>query len=92
MLIYPDSKAYNAFMSGNKIEITQVVHYSTEDRDFVRDYFDVELFQAGQIIASFGDHYHDKGLDRAAGFILGVEWATGAVVQLILKNVADRED
>ena len=72
--------------------ITKVTHYEREDTDFGGDYSDIELLdESGNIIAEFGDSYHDKGQEKAEGFIKGVEWLAGKKVELIILNIADRE-
>lgn len=76
-----------------RITITQIVHYSADDKDCGGDYLDVELLDAdGKQIATFDDYYHDKGLEKCEGFISGVEYALDVKVKLVVKNVADREN
>ena len=68
------------------------MHYEREDTGFGGDYSDIELLdEAGNVIAKFDDHYHDNGREKAEGFIRGVEWAIGEKVELVRKNVADRD-
>lgn len=74
------------------IKITQIMHYQKEDTGCGGDYYDIELQDSeGKVIATFGDYYHDKGEEKAEGFILGVECALGVTVNLVKKYVADRD-
>ncbi len=45
--------------------------------DFGGDYSSVEVAFDGKTVAEFGDYYHDKGDDKADGFIEGVAFALG---------------
>ena len=75
------------------MKILEITHYPKSDKKCWGDYWDVELQdEKGNTIAEFGDAYHDKGLDKAQGFIEGVSWAKGVKINVIRKNVADRED
>jgi hypothetical protein len=73
------------------VKILKITHFAMDDPLCLRDYFDIELLnEAGEVIASFGDYYHDKGLEKAEGFILGVEFALGEVIEVESRNLADR--
>jgi hypothetical protein len=50
------------------IEFKEVVHYSKTDVYFGGDYREIEIFMNGDLVASYGDHYHDKGREKADGF------------------------
>lgn len=71
------------------MKLTQVTHYSEDDTKFWGDYYSVELLKDDKVIASYGDHYHEKGEERLQGFIAGIEWATGEKVELTHKKIAD---
>ncbi len=73
------------------ITVTQVTHYPEDDPKGNGDYYDIELLDAeGKVIATFGDYYHDKGQEKAEGFIQGVEYALGVKVKVVHKKAADR--
>ena len=75
------------------MKLKQVTHFHVDDPDCGGDYIDVELLdEQGNVIAEYGDYYHDKGDEKIEGFIDGVEWATGEKVNLEMKDVSDRED
>jgi hypothetical protein len=74
------------------INVTQVVHYAEDDREYQRDYFAITLKDGlGMEIARFGDAYHDRGMEKAAGFIMGAEWGFGRKIKITRENVADGE-
>mgnify|MGYP000181496967 CR=1 FL=1 len=55
--------------------LTVVTYYSPEDKDFMDDYHYVEILDStGVVVANYGDHYHDKGRERALGFTEGILW------------------
>jgi len=67
-----------------------VYHYSVDDPKFTGDYYEIELFMEGSCVATWGDDYHDKGREKLAGFIQGVEWAKGEKVYIERINMADK--
>jgi len=70
-----------------------VWHYCKDDPDCGGDYSGIDLFDGGsKKIASWGDHYHDKGADRLEGFVEGVEYVTGSEPVIEHEHVADAED
>jgi hypothetical protein len=69
--------------------LTAVYHYFKDDTDCDEDYAKIELLHGKQVIATWGDSYHDKGAEKLKGFIEGVEWALGKQVTLIREDVAD---
>jgi hypothetical protein len=48
--------------------------FPSED-DFGTDEWEIHLELDGEIIAKFGDYYHDKGSEKAKGFIEGYVYA-----------------
>jgi len=48
--------------------------YPNED-ELDGDYWEIELELNGEIIAKYGDYYHDKGSEKAKGFIKGYAYA-----------------
>ena len=72
------------------MKITQVIHYAEDDLNFGGDYYSVTLEDSlGRLIAHFGDSYHDRGIERAEGFIAGVAYATGKAVPVVILEIAD---
>lgn len=57
------------------------IHYvfPSED-DFGGDYYAVRVLFDGKQVVEYGDHYHDKGEDKADGFIEGFFAALGKIV------------
>ena len=73
------------------MKIVQVEHHEKEYDDCDGDYIDIELILGGEVIATFGDYYHDKGDSQATGFIKGMEYALKQPIEVEYKYVADRE-
>ena len=72
------------------MNIVHITHYGESDKKFMYDYYSVTLKDGlGEVIAHYGDSYHDRGLEKAEGFIAGVEWATGKKVTLKREKIAD---
>ena len=59
----------------NKVEILCCF---PSEADFGGDYTSVEVAFDGKTVAEYGDYYHDKGSDKAEGFVQGVAFALGA--------------
>ncbi|KKS93257.1 MAG: hypothetical protein UW68_C0006G0025 [Candidatus Collierbacteria bacterium GW2011_GWB1_44_6] len=74
-----------------KVTIVQIQHYQKDDAECEGDYYEIELqTPEGKTIATFGSYYDDKGMEKAEGFIKGVEYALGVTVEIIVRNIADR--
>jgi hypothetical protein len=72
------------------VNVVQIVHYAEDDQGFHGDYFAVTLKDGlGEVIARFGDAYHDSGMEKADGFFLGAAWAFGREIKVLRENVAD---
>ncbi len=71
---------------------TILEHHEKGD-DCDGDYWDLEILdENGACIQTYGDTYHDKGSDKALGFIDGVNYANREeIVKVEHKSVADRE-
>jgi hypothetical protein len=54
--------------------ITIRTHYLREDTEFIYDYASVDVLVDGAVAVSYGDYYHDKGSEKAQGFVAAVEW------------------
>jgi hypothetical protein len=75
------------------IDITILTHFDVEDEECGGDYFDVEVLDSNRkVLASYGDYYHDKGEDKAEGFVEGLKAASKEPVNVIYKSVADRDE
>ncbi len=75
--------------------ITVITHYPKSDKKCEGDYYDVEVFvkEAHQEFAmQYGDYYHDKGHDKAQGFVDAIHTLFGDKISVIRYNVADRPD
>ncbi len=77
------------------MKVKVVTHYAEDDTDFGGDYYSVDILDAGgNVIARFGDYYHDKGDEKVEGFIQGVNWIlgmTGKELEVERENIADGE-
>ena len=78
------------------MKITRIRHFSKEDDPECNgDYHGVTLEWNGEVIASYGDHYHDKGYEKSEGFVDGVRWAfrkfisVKDIIEIDEKNVAE---
>ena len=75
--------------------ITVSTHYSKADPDYSGDYCEVhvEVRATGgmEFAMQYGDHYHDKGWERAQGFVDAVQALHGPKIPVIRYNVADIE-
>ena len=54
--------------------LTIVIHHPSNDPDMCGDYDHVTVESEGQIIATYGDYYHDKGMEKALGFLDAVKY------------------
>lgn len=52
-----------------KIEIR--TRYGSDDPEFKYDYYAVDIYINDQLIKSYGDDYHDKGYEKACGWLDG---------------------
>lgn len=85
-----DDKYKQANKLDTIIHITQIIHYSEDDKDFGGDYYSIQLKDdTNKVIASFGDWYHDHGMQKVDGFIAGIEYATNKKVKLTTVELAD---
>lgn len=82
----PARHTKNYFM---KVEI--VKHYEDTDEDCSSDYWDIEIFVDGKLAKQYGDYYHDKGDEKADGF-LDALYFLGLIKQpdVTVKYIADR--
>lgn len=63
------------------MDINLNIFYCADDPNCKGDYAYVIIKDAsdGEELARYGDHYHDKGLEKAGGFIDALRWAFGTV-------------
>jgi hypothetical protein len=60
-----------------QIEIKELHGYyeGDEENDCGGDYDAIEVIIDGETVAEYGDHYHDKGFEKAEGFVEGYLFA-----------------
>jgi major membrane immunogen (membrane-anchored lipoprotein) len=70
-----------------------ITHFLEEDEYCTGDYCSVTIEdQKGNIVKSYGDYYHDKGREKAEGFIEGVKFALQENVELEYISINDSEE
>lgn len=69
-------------------KIDVIWHYHKDDKKFLGDYWNIEVFIGQNKILEYGDDYHDKGQDKVNGFIDGVK-SCGYEVIVNHKRIAD---
>ena len=76
--------------------ITVTTHYPKSDKRCEGDYYDVDIMVKADnkqyFAMQYGDHYHDKGHDKAQGFVDAIHALFGSSVPVLRYNVSDRED
>jgi len=75
--------------------VTMVVHYPKSDREMWGDYYDVTIdvtLDTKTYHQEYGDHYHEKGVSKAEGFVDALRLIYGSKFPAIRYNVADRDD
>lgn len=70
------------------IKITVITHYHQSDPDFHADYWGVTVEFDGEEVAKFGDEYHDKGEDKAQGFVCALTLVDPTLI-FEYKSIAD---
>lgn len=83
-------------MSAAQSKFVVVYHYDKKDTEFVGDYYSVKVYRAfhngvRHKIKDYGDYYHDRGYEKAQGFLQGIEYYLGANMEVIYERVADME-
>lgn len=69
-----------------------ITHFTEDDEDCSGDYSSVSIEdEKGSVVASYGDHYHDKGTEKAEGFIEGVKFALQEDIEVEEININDAE-
>lgn len=67
-------------MNTNKVEpitvhvvkVFEKEEIQSREESFSGDYLEVRIFVEGRLAATYGDAYHDKGREKAVGFIEGM--------------------
>jgi hypothetical protein len=59
-------------MVGPVKTITRITRYGDDDPEGDCDYYEIILKAGKKTLATFGDSYHDRGWERADGFIQGL--------------------
>ena len=73
------------------MQITVRMHYSVEDPECGSDYYSIEILDAaGKVLQSYGDAYHDKGWEKAEGFLDAMR-AFDLLDTVTREDVADAE-
>lgn len=74
------------------LKFTIITHYVEEDEDCTGDYSSVTIEdERGNVVASYGDYYHDKGCAKSEAFIQGIEFALQETVEVERKQINDAE-
>ena len=68
-----------------------LTHFDKDDEDFGGDYASVSIFVNGKEVITYGDHYHEKGRERAEAFIEGLEYALDVKAKITQEKIADWE-
>lgn len=75
--------------------ITLTTHYPKNDPKFEGDYDSIDILvrasDGWEFAIQYGDYYHDKGYEKAQGFVDAVQTILGPRIPLIRRNVADVE-
>lgn len=72
-------------------DIKVVTHYSKDDTRCIGDYIDIEVFVDGRLAIKYGDYYHDKGQEKAVGFIDAIKYSLNPKPEIVKEEIADRE-
>ena len=74
---------------------TVTAHYPKSDKEMYGDYYDVTINVAcGDMMLhmEYGDAYHDKGWEKAQGFVDALKLLYGSKFPVLQLRAADRED
>ena len=72
------------------MKVQMVIHYAEEDSECGGEYYEVDILVDGKKAVTYGDHYHEKGWERAEGFIGGVMFRHKKNVEVLpLLQIAD---
>jgi hypothetical protein len=68
---------------------TVTTHFDVSDPGCEGDYIDVTIHVGRKLVAEFGDWYHDKGAEKANGFVQGLKYLYPKLVVRLTRK-ADR--
>jgi hypothetical protein len=74
---------------------TMTIHYPKSDKNMEGDYYDVTInvYLGDEMLhMDYGDYYHDKGTDKAQGFLDALTAIYGSKFPILRLRAADRED
>ena len=73
------------------MKVQMVMHFGVEDKDCGGEYFEVTVVVDDTVVITYGDDYHEKGEDKALGFIDALRHTAGEenVEVLPTKLIAD---
>lgn len=74
---------------------TVTTHFPKSDKDMYGDYYDVTInayINGKMYSAQYGDSYHDKGWEKAEGFVDALKMLYGPKFPVLKLRSADRED
>lgn len=72
------------------IEVTILTHFSKDDTDCSGDYYDIEIIINDKVVMTYNDYYHDKGEEKATGFIDGLQYLSNNKYKVEYREIADR--
>ena len=75
----------------NTLEIKKVIHYGINDKDYMSDYYAIELFINDERVKVFEDYKYEGGT-RCEAFIEGIELIYGGNIEIIVEKIADGKD
>ena len=75
----------------NTLEIKKVIHYGINDKDYMSDYYAIELFINDERVRVFRD-YQYEGRARCEAFIEGIKSIYGGNIKVTEEKIADGKD
>ena len=76
--------------------VTVTTHYPKSDPEMWGDYYDVDIYISApdgrEYGMQYGDHYHNRGIDKAEGFVDALKTLYGDKLPVLKVRLADRED
>lgn len=73
-------------------KITVQTVYFKDDKDFNTDYHSVRILQDGELIQEYQDSYHDKGTEKAEGFVDALKLVGKNKYEFHYENIHHEED
>lgn len=75
--------------------ITVTTHYPKTDPKMQSDYYDITIDVRGKGwdgAMQYGDYYHDKGYEKAEGYLDAMQLVYGTRFPILKIRIADREE